>query len=180
VRAPITSEALLTLADALARHPDPVHGTTVHLRRAVSTAYYALFHGLIDEATRRTFGAGPARLGDRHRLSRWYSHGELRTVSQWVIRLSRGEAVPDTVAALLDVPSPDLVEVARAFVLLQEARHEADYDHTADLAEADALAAIVRARNALDRLSTLGTSVRTTIFLSYCLAARNSPSDEDR
>ena len=36
-------------------------------------------------------------------------------------------------------------EVARAFVLRQEARHEADYDHTADLAEADAISAIAPA-----------------------------------
>jgi hypothetical protein len=48
-------------------------------------------------------------------------------------------------------PAPDLVELARAFIELQEARHEADYDHTAQVDEADARAAIDTARDALAR-----------------------------
>ena len=146
--APITSEALLSVADTLARLDDP---TTVARRRAVSSAYYALFHGLIAEAVRRTFGDDPARDEDRYTVSRWYNHGEMRTVSQWVIRLSRGESVPNGVAVLLRNPPPDLVELSRAFILLQEARHEADYDHTANVSEADARAAIDAAREGLVR-----------------------------
>lgn len=150
--APITSEALLSVADTLARLDDP---TTVARRRAVSSAYYALFHGLIAEAVRRTFGDDPARDDDRYTVSRWYNHGEMRTVSQWVIRLSRGESVPNGVAVLLGNPPPDLVELARAFIQLQEARHEADYDHAANLSEADTQAAIGSTTEALTHLSVL-------------------------
>ena len=152
----ITSEALLELADNLAHLPtDPAHPTTVHLRRAVSSAYYALFHGLIKEATIRTFGDALDREVDRNTLGRWYTHGEIRAVCQWVVRLSRGESVPDRVAAFLYSPPTELVEVARAFISLQEARHEADYDHAADLAEADAEAAINHSRDALAHLPNL-------------------------
>lgn len=150
--APITSEALLSVADTLARLDDP---TTVARRRAVSSAYYALFHGLIADAVTRTIGDDPARDEDRYTISRWYNHGEMRTVSQWVIRLARGESVPNGVAVLLGNPPADLVELARAFIQLQEARHEADYDHTANLAEADARAAINAAGEALARFPRL-------------------------
>ena len=57
--APITSEALLTHSDTLARLSDPTYSTTVHLRRAVSGAYYALFRELVGEATRRAVGPDP-------------------------------------------------------------------------------------------------------------------------
>ena len=153
MKAPITSEALLSVADTLARLDDA--STTVHLRRAVSSAYYGLFHGLIADATRRTFGLEADREPDRQVLSRWYNHGEMRSVCQWVIRLASGQSVPDGVAALLADPPAELVSVARTFVQLQEQRHEADYDHTADLTEADALTAILRARAALVRLPAL-------------------------
>src|SRR5829696_993111 len=129
-RAPITSEGLLSVADTLARLYDP---STVALRRAVSSAYYALFHALIADASLRTIGGDPERELDRHTVSRWYNHGEMRTVSQWVIRLARDESVPNGVAVLFGNPPADLVELARAFIQLQEARHEADYDHTANL-----------------------------------------------
>ena len=153
MKAPITSEALLSVADTLARLDDA--STTVQLRRAVSSAYYGLFHGLIADATRRTFGLEADREPDRQVLSRWYNHGEMRSVCQWVIRLASGQSVPDGVAALLADPPAELVSVARTFVQLQEQRHEADYDHAADLTEADALTAIVRVRAALALLPVL-------------------------
>jgi hypothetical protein len=134
--APITSEALLSVADTLARVDDA--STTVHLRRAVSSAYYALFHGLIADATRRTVGDHPDREDDRYAIGRWYNHGEMRSVSRWVIRRARGESIPDGVAHLLDHSPPELVGLAQAFVQLQESRHDADYDHRAELDRADA------------------------------------------
>lgn len=150
--APITSEALLSVADTLARLDDP---TAVARRRAVSTAYYALFHGLIADAVNRTVGNDPTRDEDRYVVSRWYNHGEMRTVSQWVIRLARAESVPNGVAALLSDPPADLIELARTFIQLQEARHEADYDHTANLSVANARVAINTAGDALSRITLL-------------------------
>jgi uncharacterized protein (UPF0332 family) len=149
----ITSEALLSVADTLTRTKDD--STTVHLRRAVSSAYYALFHGLIAEATRREVGVDPTREHDRHVLSRWYGHGEMRTVSNWVIRRADRRPVPEGVDDLLDHPPPDLVRVAMSFVELQQARHDADYDHRADPDADDAMDAIRSAQAALERLGGL-------------------------
>lgn len=153
MRAPIIAEDLLSLAETLADATND--STTVHLRRATSSAYYALFHGLIGDATTRLTGPDPTRDRDRHTLSRWYSHAEMRTVCQWVIRLTRGGSVPNGVADLLAPSVPQLADVARAFIQLQEARHEADYDHRADLDVADAFGAIGTARDALAHLPAL-------------------------
>jgi uncharacterized protein (UPF0332 family) len=166
VSAPITSEALLSIADTLARLDDP---TTVARRRAVSSAYYALFHGLVAAAVSRTIGEDADRELDRHTVSRWYNHGDIRTVSLWAIRLSRGESVPTGVATLLGNPPPDLIELARAFIQLHEARHEADYDHTATVSEADARAAIGTANDALARLPVLAEDRAYRNYLALLL-----------
>jgi len=148
VRRPIRGEELLDLAELLAgRDAGPGRPRTVHLRRAISSAYYALFHELISQATGRTVGAGPDREADRHAVSRWYVHAEIKTVCQWTVRRAAGQSVPDSIAHLLDTPPPDLVAVADAFLALQEARHEADYDHTADVSRRDARAHVDRARD---------------------------------
>src|SRR5262245_50068779 len=47
------------------------------LRRAVSTAYYALFHLLVDEASRFLVG-GAKRIQLRHQLARAFEHGQMR------------------------------------------------------------------------------------------------------
>lgn len=164
--APITSDALLAVSEHLAAIDDP---TAVAHRRAVSSAYYALFHGLIADAVRRAIGDDLAGEEDRYAVSRWYSHGDMRAVSQWVVRLARGESVPRGVAILLGDPPPDLVELARGFIQLQEARHEADYDHTAQVDEDDARAAIDAAREALARRPFLTGSRPYANFLALLL-----------
>jgi hypothetical protein len=46
---------------------------TAFLRRATSTAYYALFHELVQHGARRAAGTGPAE--HRQAIGRWYAHG---------------------------------------------------------------------------------------------------------
>lgn len=149
----ITSEDLLSRADVLAQIKDD--STTIHFRGAVSSAYYALFHGIIAEATLQEVGADAVRDDDRQVLGRWYGHGEMRRVSTWVIRRARRASVPAGVDELLDYPPPGLVAVAEAFVRLQEARHVADYDHRSGLDAEGAMAAVQMARDALGRLGGL-------------------------
>ena len=49
----------------------------VSLRRAVSNAYYALFHFLIDESCRIWIGSGPAGTLFRTTLARAFEHGQM-------------------------------------------------------------------------------------------------------
>lgn len=98
------------------------------LRRAVSAAYYALFHFLTAEAAAAMVkGQGATAL--RPVLQRAFVHRQMKQAAQ----IFAGERMPDRWMRLTqgrgEVPE-DLRLVAAAFVELQEARHEADYDIT--------------------------------------------------
>ncbi len=103
-----------------------------NLRRAVSSAYYGLFHLLVHEATCRFLPARPAdtrTLALRRTLARSLAHKEMKNTSRLFAGLS--SHWPPWLAPLLgsrgSVPLA-IRSLARTFVLLQEARHEADYD----------------------------------------------------
>ena len=55
----------------------------------------------------------------------------------------------------LGEPSPGLIQVAEAFVSLQSARHDAEYNHEYDIKRADALSWIATARYAVDTVRRL-------------------------
>jgi hypothetical protein len=94
------------------------------LRRAVSTAYYAIFHFLIREAVRQI---GPHLNDDNYnRVYRWFDHGAMarvaRAFSEKIVRIPNSKD-------LLIQNNPDWIQlVAFTFTELQEWRHSADYD----------------------------------------------------
>ena len=133
------------------------------LRRAVSGAYYAVFHHRVRSATERALSkAGDAR-GARALLSRGYSHEAFRGISQhfgggvgcwppWM----RG-VIEDTG---FTVP-PELRESCRLFVALQDRRHAADYDPAWQPDRTLALATVEEARRAISRFEAArGTTAR--------------------
>jgi uncharacterized protein (UPF0332 family) len=113
------AEDLLTLAGRLA-NPAPEDPKQASIRRSVSTAYYALFHFLAQEAAQGWKGTDAMRVG----LERKFEHTKMKAVSQAVAQDKwSGWSTPS-----LKVPS-ELRFIARTFVILQEARHLADYDN---------------------------------------------------
>ena len=105
------------------------------LRRAVSTAYYALFHCLA--ATAADLLAGSDRSPEWHQVYRALEHGKAK-------RACRQQE------ALRAVPI-EIHSFAKAFVEFQDARHEADYALEGQYIEPDVLAVINRAQRAIDR-----------------------------
>lgn len=103
--------------------------TQLTLRRAVSAAYYAVFHLLIAEAT-ANWTNQPLRAA----LGRAYDHGIMRSASNRIL---------NTRDFSFNGENPTSVDrlrfVARAFSQLQEDRHFADYNLTKDLDLTDAL-----------------------------------------
>ena len=95
------------------------------LRRAVSTAYYALYHLLIEEAV-----ANWSRPEQRERLARSFQHKQMKKASVQVGGRTYDGASPDIV--------DKLKQIARCFVDLQENRHDADYNLEKALDSADA------------------------------------------
>ncbi len=94
------------------------------MRRAVSSAYYALFHLLIRDAVVNWKHA------DQHaRLARAFDHKRMKDASTAVLK-EMGN-LPNQPAAGTGAEQASrfrLSTVAQAFVDLQQARHKADYD----------------------------------------------------
>jgi hypothetical protein len=97
----------------------PEEPRQVDLRRAVSAAYYGLFHLLTTEAARNW-----KHEDQRDRFARMFDHGRMKTCSSRV----SSQALPVDPA---EIPiAADLKLVADSFVKLQQARHTADYDNS--------------------------------------------------
>ena len=105
------------------------------LRRAVSTAYYALFHLLIADAVRNW-----KRSGQRTTLARAFEHGRMKSASAAIAGKSFSEEDPAAAA--------NLRKIASAFIQLQQHRHTADYDNSVTWSRTQALAQINRAAEA--------------------------------
>src|SRR5579864_1275904 len=151
---------LLDQADHLASR-EPKRPRQASLRRAVSAAYYALFHMLAAEGVRRFVPAQPTLL--RAQVRRAYAHANMRNVCQRFSRLQPS----DTLAPLLILPiEPELVSVAEAFVALQQARHEADYDFAATFNRIDVLQRVQRARTAVASWHAIRSNPNATVFLA--------------
>ena len=104
---------------------EPRRPLQASLRRATSASYYALFHLLVDEATNRML-PGVDRASLRGCLARVFHHSDMKRVAQ---QFSSGGVSPRLSAGLNNLElQPELIGVAAAFVDLQQARHEADYD----------------------------------------------------
>ena len=88
----------------------PGRPTQARLRRAVSTAYYAVFHCLA--ATAADLFIGPTRGPAWHRAYRALEHGRARSACQE--------------PAVREFPE-EVRAFAEAFVALQKARQQADY-----------------------------------------------------
>lgn len=111
---------LLEQAEHLARR-ERGRPRQASLRRAISSAYYALFHLLIHEATLR-IARGPAV---RQKLSRAFEHADMKSASRAFAGAQTGQLA--RLSGGLPIPAA-LRTVATTFVILQEARHAADYD----------------------------------------------------
>src|SRR5580704_8659638 len=96
-------------------HKDASNPTQADLRRAVSTAYYALFHLLISETTLNW-----NRASSRNMLGRMFDHSLMKKVADSRRMPFTGEDIGVVSGLRL---------LAKAFVDLQDLRHTADYDN---------------------------------------------------
>jgi uncharacterized protein (UPF0332 family) len=137
----LSSELLAQARSLLAK--EPKRPKQASLRRAVSTAYYALFHLLAEDAARAMFG-GSDSAELRVVAHRGFQHAAMKRVAKAVVARNPSE----TWKPLLAAPSGELELVARTFVELQEERHLADYDPARRLTRAEAVDVVERAEAA--------------------------------
>lgn len=131
-------------------------------RRAVSAAYYAVFHLLIFEATGHW-----DNVALRPTLGRAYDHALMRTTCN---RIQDVREFPYT------GEKPQLVqqlkEIAQAFVRLQEDRHLADYDLTERLVHADAVRQVQAAESIFQTLRKIKTEQIVQEYLTLLLVKK--------
>lgn len=133
---PIYGSRMLRTARLLAR-PKQGAGRPAYsdLRRATSTAYYAIFHQILRHGA---FDFLPsARETEVAKIARWYTHGGIAGAAELVGKVAAGVRPSKHDVAAGDVllhaagsgglPS-ELELLAEAFLELQDARHRADYD----------------------------------------------------
>ena len=149
---------------------EPRRPSQASLRRAISASYYALFHLLVAEATKRMF-SGRDRAALRGGLGRAFVHGDMKRVAQ---QFSGGGVSPKLSPGMSgQAVQPELAGIATTFVDLQQARHEADYDTTRRFTRQDAIDLVDRAEQAFRDWNTVRTSVQADVFLAGLLAFGN-------
>ncbi len=137
------------------------------LRRAISTAYYAVFHLLLAACIRRIAPSTPAGLAER--IARSLAHTEMKEVC---IPVSRGTRVPALDGLLAAGFSPELRRVAQAFVTLQAERHRADYDLLATFNRLETLGLLAEATLAFENWNRVQDTDEANVFLSALLFAK--------
>jgi uncharacterized protein (UPF0332 family) len=105
------------------------------LKRAVSTAYYALFHALAENAADLLVGVGQTRTSAAVQVYRALDHGFARNACREV------RSIP-----------PSIMNCADEFIELQEVRHKADYDPGARFTRIEALDWVNRAEAGIAKL----------------------------
>jgi hypothetical protein len=136
------------------------------LRRAISAAYYGVFHAVATEAADEFVGR-TQRDSSRYALVyRSVGHRRLREVCDDVVK----STAPSKYLKYLprDGLGPDLVAVAAAIGELQERRHSADYDSLFRAKTSDADLAVATARNALSHFRNASRGPRR-VFVSLVL-----------
>ncbi len=107
---------------------EPRRPKDASLRRAVSSAYYALFHLLVNEAS-RFLVSGSNRDSLRNLVARGFTHSEMGRTAK---AFSSGHGgLAQHIRSIIPEASgypKELSKVATAFYDLQRARYTADYD----------------------------------------------------
>lgn len=143
---------LLELAEHLARR-ETRRPKQVSLRRATSTAYYAVFHALAYLCAKALVG--------------W--------TKDWIFVTPIYRSLDHATAKKLfgrtrEKYGEDVAEIGRIFILLQQERHNADYDPEFSLTRQETLELIRLAREAVQ--ATLALSVDKQLLLAVNLIGR--------
>ena len=162
---------LLEQAHALARFDTKGKPRQASLRRAVSAAYYSLFHFLVDQACRGIIGTQHVQQGYRHSLARAFVHTEMkkacRSFAGGQLPATVIKPLPKTAAGLFLVSTP-IRDIAGTFVSLQEIRHLADYDLSERFKRSEVLTLLDRVETHIEDFTHLPVSDDRQFFL-VCL-----------
>ncbi|AYO85689.1 hypothetical protein [Methylobacterium brachiatum] len=149
---------LLDVAESLARQSGRMNLRKAAMRRAVSSAYYAVFHAFCFVCA--SVIVGWKRSAELESVYRMLDHGQIRK------RLTSPEAAQI---------APDVARIGATFTVLQERRHLANYSSPAlPVSRNETLAILARAREAVEALESLGDDQRRKLAVLLITKARLS------
>ncbi|HLH64644.1 MAG TPA: hypothetical protein VKV27_02995 [Solirubrobacteraceae bacterium] len=167
---------LLEAAREFAEHQERAgRPRPIWLRRAVSTAHYAVFRAICRQAAAHLVPHAP--LEDQLRLARSFTHQTLKETCEWIAG-RRGNQPQHARTLVAGLRSTAVAGVAAAFCDLQEARHAADYDHLAPFPKATVLEHVAGADRAIAALTSAGAAQR--ILRGACAWAQHAMSPSTR
>ena len=115
------------------------------LRRAISAAYYSVFHLVVADGARRIVDV--PRL--RNVVARTFEHRKLLTIASAIERISTKPKEQHWLREHLSSHiAPGLTSFCRTFVSLQDQRHDADYDAAATFTRSEVVGVVTLARDA--------------------------------
>lgn len=159
----LNPEHLLDQAELLVNGTSARKPRQVNLRRAISSAYYAVFHQVLI-ATADEFVGKALRSELRHTLA-------YRSIDHAAIRRICDEASRPAPTSKYRKFLPEggfearIRDFSNIFLRLQVQRHEADYDPSQHFTAVDAMFAIYLARSALDEFASCSAEGRK-LFLT--------------
>jgi uncharacterized protein (UPF0332 family) len=128
------------------------------LKRAVSTAYYALFHALAKDAADLLVGVGGNRSDTAwSQVYRSLQHGDAKNACEGFRNLK---------------PEPPFKLCADIFVTLQQKRHDADYDPNCRVLRSEAIELIDMAELAIGNLKASPKRDRREFAVSLLMKKR--------
>jgi hypothetical protein len=164
-------DELLRLAEHLRDIAPPDQAT---LRRAVSTAYYALFHLLISEAT-----SNWARPELRALLARSFDHGPMKSASE--ARVAQiNVALKENPLEAQHAVLIHLRTVASVFTQAQQRRNDADYNMTRDWTLVEAEQQIASVKEAFESWRTIRDEAVAQAYLVSLLGSRDRRASESK
>ncbi|MCD0422123.1 hypothetical protein LOC51_33345 [Rubrivivax sp. JA1024] len=143
------------------------NGRQADLRRAVSTAYYAVFHAVMRAAADTYIGSGNRNTAEYAVAYRHIDHAGLKSACEICKNPSvAGDAQPGQFG-------PDVRAFAAAVVELQGRRHRADYDPTLHLYVLDVRAVVATARDAVNRFRVLPSDQKLKFLFMLMVKAKS-------
>ena len=127
-------------------------------KRAVSAAYYAVFHAVLGAFADQLVGKRERNSPDYVRAYRSVDHARLRKVC---------ESLPKSSSSL------ELKTMGEVIVGLAQQRKSADYDPSFRISLKSARQAVMDAEAAMTALATIGDVERRTFVLSLAFSVRN-------
>ena len=166
---PPDPDELLAQADALAGKPSP---TQTDLRRAISSAYYAVFHFCLAAAADMVFGAAARPTAGYSVAYRSVDHARLRGLCEQL----KGAKPQNDVPIIPAGGYGRMADFARLAGSLYEERISADYDPSRSYTAAEVRVVISNARQAITWFRSCTEEQQEAFLTMLLFKQRNAPA----